>query len=141
MPTTRPRSDKRLTTVGPRLGIVDTSTAKIPPKQAEPFYTSKEWRDLVAEIRRERGARCEDCGDTRSRIIGDHVHELRDGGALLEKANIRLLCLPCHNKKTAQVKARRLGGGGSKSLELSGVGNRPGAHPENFSPRLIFPER
>lgn len=92
------------------------------PKVADRFYLSKEWRSLVAQIRRERGAWCERCGAGGSgvRIIGDHVVEIRDGGAKLEAANIELLCAGCHAVKTAQAKARRVGtrtkvGGGQKS--------------------------
>jgi 5-methylcytosine-specific restriction protein A len=42
-------------------------------------------------------------------VIADHVIEIRDGGAKLEKQNIMLLCPPCHGKKTAAAKRARLG--------------------------------
>jgi hypothetical protein len=80
-----------------------------PPKVADPFYQSPAWRALVAKIKRERGARCEEpgCGATGVRLIGDHVKELRDGGAPLDARNVLLRCLPCHNTKTAAERARR----------------------------------
>ena len=77
-------------------------------KVADSFYTSPEWRALVGEIKRQRGKWCSRCGNV-GRIIGDHVVEVKDGGALLDPANIELLCIGCHNRKTAQAKARRAG--------------------------------
>ncbi|MCP1200066.1 HNH endonuclease signature motif containing protein [Notoacmeibacter sp. MSK16QG-6] len=92
-----------------RIGAVPARLTA-PPKVAEPFYLSPEWRRLIAEIKRERGNRCEDCGARGSkniRIIGDHVDEISDGGARLDRRNIRLLCTPCHGRKTARAKRER----------------------------------
>jgi len=82
-------------------------------KTANPFYLSPEWRALVAEIIRERGARCEDpaCrfpGRTGIRLFGDHIVELADGGAPLDKANVMLRCGSCHTRKTNAERARRM---------------------------------
>jgi 5-methylcytosine-specific restriction protein A len=83
------------------------------PKVAERFYLSPEWRALLARLKRERGNWCAVCGAGGKgvRIIGDHIIERKDGGAELDPANVRLLCLPCHNRKTAAEKAKRAGGG------------------------------
>lgn len=78
------------------------------PKKTDRFYLSPEWKALVREIKRERGAFCQRCGAA-GRIIGDHIKERRDGGAELDRRNVELMCLPCHNKKTARVKAVRVG--------------------------------
>lgn len=80
------------------------------PKRADRFYQSKEWRSLVARLKRERGAYCRRCGagGRGVRIIGDHIHEIKDGGAKLDERNIELLCSPCHNVKTAQERRRRV---------------------------------
>lgn len=80
---------------------------KTPPKIAELFYQSPEWRSLVASIKRKRGGWCERCGSTR-RVIGDHIIERKDGGAELDESNIQLLCIRCHNTKTAKAKAFRV---------------------------------
>jgi 5-methylcytosine-specific restriction enzyme A len=78
------------------------------PKEADAFYTSPEWRTLVDRIKRERGWKCQQCGaHPPVRILGDHIIELKDGGAALDPRNVRLLCLPCHNTKTAAVKRGR----------------------------------
>ncbi len=108
--STKPRlstSPNRLATSAPRL--------RPESKQAQAFYLQPAWRELVAAIILERGRRCEASGcrkawgpDGRAiRLIGDHIAELQDGGETLNPANIRLLCLPCHNTKTARERAYR----------------------------------
>lgn len=84
-------------------------------KVAHPFYSSPAWRKLMAEIIQERGRRCEDCGRDHNedgspfRIFGDHIEELRDGGAPLDRRNIKLRCGACHARKTRWVKNQRQG--------------------------------
>lgn len=97
-----------------RLKTIDTRTVKPAPKRADPFYLSPEWRKLMAEIIAERGRVCQDptCdGRTHHagmRIFGDHIVELRDGGAPLDKRNIMLRCGASHTRKTAAARAERL---------------------------------
>jgi 5-methylcytosine-specific restriction endonuclease McrA len=96
------------------VGVIDTRIARPAPKTADPFYLSPEWRKLVSGLIAKRGRRCEACGKTSGddgqpvRLIGDHVHELRDGGAPLDEGNVRLVCQPCHNVKTAKARAERM---------------------------------
>lgn len=79
-----------------------------PPKQAAPFYQSAEWRALSAAVKAERGSCCARCG-RQGYVIADHVVEIRDGGARLDRSNIQLLCAPCHGAKTEQRKRERAG--------------------------------
>jgi 5-methylcytosine-specific restriction enzyme A len=44
------------------------------------------------------------------RIFGDHIIELKDGGAPLDPSNIMLLCPTCHARKTAKAAQERLQG-------------------------------
>lgn len=97
----------KLRTFGPRLREHRTQRIAPPPKTVDPFYRSPEWRALMASVIAERGRRCEDCGRTGCRIFGDHATELADGGAPLDRRNIRLLCGSCHTRKTAQARASR----------------------------------
>ncbi|MEM7301906.1 MAG: HNH endonuclease signature motif containing protein [Pseudomonadota bacterium] len=99
-----------LRAVASRLATVPTRL-RVPPKKAERFYQSKEWRALVARVNRERGSRCQvpGCGSTK-RVIADHIIERKDGGAELDPANIQLLCQSCHNAKTAKAKRARVSG-------------------------------
>jgi 5-methylcytosine-specific restriction enzyme A len=82
-----------------------------PPKKAHYWYRSPEWRALVARLKALRGPFCVRCGagGRGVRIIGDHIRELKDGGALLDPMNVQLLCAPCHARKTAAAKAARAG--------------------------------
>jgi hypothetical protein len=94
------------------------------PKVADPFYLSPEWRTLVRDIKRERGAFCCICGSGK-RIVGDHRVELKDGGARLDPANVDLLCHGCHQRKTARERARRaVGQSGDRGVVESLGGSR-----------------
>jgi 5-methylcytosine-specific restriction enzyme A len=97
-----------------RIATHDTRAVSPPPKPVNPFYASKEWRALVASLIQERGRRCQDCGRSHDKdgkpvmIYGDHVIEMRDGGAGLDRRNVRLMCAGCHTAKTARERARRM---------------------------------
>jgi hypothetical protein len=80
---------------------LDSASVKPHRKVADPFYSSREWRTLLARVIARRGRRCETCGRTGCRIFGDHIEELQDGGARLDEGNVRLLCGACHTTKTA----------------------------------------
>ncbi|EHK56917.1 HNH endonuclease signature motif containing protein [Allomesorhizobium alhagi] len=98
----------KLRMMRPSIKTMDTRTVKVAPKTAEPFYLSPEWRKLMAEVIAERGRRCEECSRTNTRIFGDHIVEVKDGGALLDKRNVKCLCGSCHTKKTAAARAKRM---------------------------------
>jgi 5-methylcytosine-specific restriction enzyme A len=96
-----------------RLRTRDTRAITPAPKKVEPFYVSTAWLALIAQIKRERGDKCEDpTHDPRRprtgvRIFGDHIKERKDGGEPLDKANVMLRCGSCHGRKTAIERARR----------------------------------
>lgn len=91
-----------------RLPELDLRTAREAPKTADRIYSSSQWLGLMARLKRERGAKCEQCGATGRKIYGDHVVELQDNGAAFDAGNVRLLCAPCHGAKTARRRAERL---------------------------------
>ena len=101
----------------PRVGTADTSIAKAPLKQADPFYLTPEWRALRDQLVAQRGRRCEDPGHIGDRdltdraIYGDHIHELKDGGAPLVARNVMLMCATCHTQKTNAARAKRMARG------------------------------
>ena len=105
-----------LKTFGPRIKTFESRRVLPPEKRAASFYLSPSWRRLLDEIVAERGRVCEDpaCADrdcSHRRIYGDHIVELADGGAPLDRSNILLRCAPCHGLKTAAARsARRLPG-------------------------------
>lgn len=63
----------------------------------------------MAGIKAERGSACQRCG-SKNRVMGDHIKELKDGGAPLDPNNIELLCIRCHNRKTHKARADRARG-------------------------------
>lgn len=84
------------------------------PKVADAFYSSREWRALVAARKLDRDwfaavARAKKDGS--ARVILDHVCEIRDGGASLDPANTQWLTHAEHQAKTARERAKRAGGG------------------------------
>jgi hypothetical protein len=104
----------KLRTISTILRTVDTRTVVPESKKADAFYLAPAWRALMVEIIKERGRVCEDphCdGRTHKkgmRVFGDHVVELKDGGAPLDKRNIMLRCGASHTRKTAAARAKRL---------------------------------
>src|SRR5690242_16539614 len=115
----------KLRTLGQKLRPSQRVKVSQPPKKAEPFYLSPEWRALVeSEIKRRFGskdnARCQDpeCQHRWRRgirLFGDHIVERKDGGAELDPANVIFRCGSCHTRKTAAERGKRLrqGEGGS----------------------------
>lgn len=108
----------KLRTIGHKLGPSRSVKLRPQAKQVDPFYTSPEWRALMRHLKQVRGDRCED-PEHRSehppsgvRIYGDHIRERRDGGAPLDASNVMLRCPPCHQRKTAAVRAARYHGQG-----------------------------
>lgn len=107
----------KLRTIGHKLRPSQRVKVRHPDKVVQPFYLTPEWRALMDAIIAERfgskaNARCEDpeCRQPYRRgirIFGDHVREVRDGGALLDKGNILCRCGSCHTRKTAAERAKR----------------------------------
>ena len=97
----------RLSTLAPRLAPADLRSVRPPEKIAAPFYSTPEWRALMAQLIAGRGRRCQKCGRTGCRIFGDHIKEIQDGGALLDPENIILLCGSDHTIKTNEQRAKR----------------------------------
>lgn len=98
----------RLKMLQPMITVGDFRTAQAPEKITNAFYSSPEWRALIAQLIKERGRRCERCGRTNCRIFGDHKIEIQDGGALLDPNNVELLCGSHHTSKTNEERARRI---------------------------------
>lgn len=104
----------KLTNIGNAVRTIDMRTTRPLAKVAESFYLSPAWVALRRDLIRVRGYRCQGCGKSRApngkpiRLIGDHVVERKDGGADLDPGNVRLVCLPCHNAKTATARGVRL---------------------------------
>ena len=98
-----------LPTLQPRVGLANLRTAALPPKVADRFYSSPEWIALRDRVRREAGGRCQvqGCGRAERRMFVDHIVELKDGGAPLDRSNVWLICGAHHSRKTARERAKR----------------------------------
>lgn len=91
-------------------------------RKSDSFYASAPWRKLRARKLRidPLCADCEAKGQIEPAVAVDHVLDRRDRPDLeLDIDNLRSLCVPCHNRKTALT--RRRGGGGLAPLEASGL--------------------
>jgi hypothetical protein len=92
------RAISTLKSIGRKLRPSTNWKLKLPAKVADSFYASPPWRALLASIIKARGRRCEDPDHDEAmpradrRIFGDHVVELRDGGAGLDARNVMLRC-------------------------------------------------
>ena len=98
---------------GPR--VLDTRTAKPPPKRADADLLTashQAWR--MAVLRRagyqceaiERGQRCPKRAPAH-RLFADHIIERQDGGELLSLSNGQALCSSHHVRKTNEHRAKR----------------------------------
>ena len=100
----------------PRVGLANLRTAALPPKVVDRFYSSPAWIALRDRVRREASGRCQvpGCGRAERRMFVDHIVELKDGGAPLERSNTMLVCNSHHvlksNVERAKRTARRPGG-------------------------------
>jgi len=93
----------------PRVALANLRTAALPPKVADRFYSSPAWIALRDRVRLEAGGRCQapGCGCAERRMFVDHIVELKDGGAPLDRTNVRLLCASHHSLKTVAERAKR----------------------------------
>ena len=82
-----------------------------------------------------RGRRCEECDRAQCRIYGDHIRELKDGGAPLDPANVLLRCRSCHTLKPTLRAPRWVGGSGNFATPRGG--NRAAAHAQIFFRRKL----
>jgi len=102
---------------------IRTGEAKRPSARAQGYDRAWERLRIWHLHRYPLCVRCGSPGTTRSPNHVDHIVELEDGGARLDPANLQTLCLPCHNRKTAEAARVRRHGGGA-------VGNFPGGREE-----------
>lgn len=68
------------------------------------FYKSREWRSLRYQVLRERGRRCECCGQTPTDGREVHVDHIiprsKDSSLELSKDNLQILCADCNMGKS-----------------------------------------
>ena len=100
----------KLKAMGSRIAPM-ASRVRLAPKVVEQFYSSPEWRALVARRRRDPdyqvALRRAKPGE---RLILDHKVERKDGGADLDPVNTEWLTFGEHQVKTAAARRARAQG-------------------------------
>ena len=91
----------------PLLSTIDTRTVRPMPKERDDFYKSPEWMALRDRVRADAKWTCQRPGCGKRGLYVDHIVELRDGGARLDRSNAELLCASCHTTKTNAERAKR----------------------------------
>lgn len=96
----------------PSVQSLDMRTVRPSPKPQGTlrpgFYGTRAWKDMRDRVQRETGMQCEKCRLQVSRMIVDHIVEMRDGGAPLDRSNLMGLCYSCHAIKTRQAGMERV---------------------------------
>ena len=98
----------RVKQIKSRLSLLDQRAAPPPAEIVEKLYSSPAWLGLMASLRKQRGNQCQRCDRKGCRMFGDHIVELKDGGAKLDPANVQILCGACHTLKTNAERAKRM---------------------------------
>jgi 5-methylcytosine-specific restriction protein A len=100
----------RIQVLRPKLKAAEFRTVLPPKKVPDQELTTEAHKNWRREVLRRAGYKCEKCGASGStnRLIADHIVERRDGGALTDLRNGMALCDPCHTRKTAAARARRI---------------------------------
>ena len=101
-------------TLKPLIASADMRIAKAPPKVADAFYASAEWRALRAQTLRRDGGRCVLCGEPA--VVADHVISRRRWFAERRPGspdtldNLRSLCRTHDNRFKEDATGARRGG-------------------------------
>lgn len=91
----------------PRVGSLPYRVG-MAPKVADPFYLSREWRELVASRKHDADyAAAKARAKPGERLILDHKRERKDGGADLDRLNTEWLTMSEHQAKTAAARRTR----------------------------------
>lgn len=107
-----------LRTSRPRLAVHDTRTSRPRPKQADAELQTPEHRAWRVVVCRRAGWRCEwtdngrepRCEASTARgdvMVGDHIIERADGGALLDPDNGQCLCVAHNTLKGNRARVAR----------------------------------
>lgn len=70
-----------------------------------PLYASSKWRKYRSALLMRRGGNCELCGHVPlfdRELHVDHIRPIAEGGEVYNEANLQILCIQCHGKKTAK---------------------------------------
>lgn len=105
-------TERRLVMARPGLRVtMARRSLAAPAKKADAFLQSPAWKAARAEhLAREPYCRRCGRGGAGVRMFVDHIVERKDGGALVDAANLQTLCGACHTRKTREARKARAGG-------------------------------
>lgn len=87
------------------------SRLKAAPKEADSDYLTAEHRAWAAGVIGRAAGRCQWPGCTKAapehRMVADHIHEMKDGGAKLDPSNGQCLCVAHNTLKGVRARASR----------------------------------
>ena len=90
------------------LRTASLAAARVQERTPLAHYQTPEHRAWRMHVLKRAGFKCEQCGSQFRTLYADHIHEIKDGGALLDPANGQCLCHNCHVSKSIREKNRRL---------------------------------
>lgn len=117
----------KMNTLGRGLQVSRHRLEHTTQKKVDPELLDRTFRKVRLELIQERGQRCEACRvDLRGqRIYCDHIIERSDGGDLIDRSNLMLMCASCHGLKTAAARGERARRDYSSPSPDPGQGPRP----------------
>ena len=77
--------------LAPRVRAADLAVVRLPPKAADPYYLTLEWRELRRQTLERDGGVCTVPGCGRAAVVADHIISRKAGGADA-LPNLRSLC-------------------------------------------------
>jgi hypothetical protein len=95
--------------LGPRVRPADLAAVRLPPKQADPYYLTPEWRELRRQTLERDGGVCTVPGCGRAAVVADHIVARKAGGADALH-NTRSLCR-LHDNRFRERPTRSTRGG------------------------------
>ena len=92
----------------PTIRAASLAAARVQERTPLAHYQTPEHRAWRMHVLKRAGFKCENCGAQFRTLYADHIHEIKDGGSLLDPANGQCLCGQCHNTKTIRERKARL---------------------------------
>ena len=101
----------------PAISVADLRIARPREKRVDPELNTQAYKRWAEEVKRRAGYRCEHVDAGRrcprskargDRMIADHIHERKDGGALLDPKNGQCLCVSHNTAQGIAARAARM---------------------------------
>ena len=106
--------------LAPRIPLARTAIVRLPPKEADPYYLTPEWRELRRQTLERDGGVCTVPGCGRAAVVADHIVSRKEGGADALH-NTRSLCR-LHDNRFRKVRPE----GAANARRGRGFGMRRG---------------